>query len=55
MSFCNKGDEDKRHVRKVLRKGKSEYWCGVGQSCIIVKLYQFADESLGNKDSEGFY
>jgi hypothetical protein len=53
--FCIKGDEDKRHVKKILRNGQSEYQCGVGQTCIIVKLYQFADESLGHKDSEVFY
>ena len=53
--FCTKGDEDKRHVKKILREGKSEYWCGVGQTCIIVKLYQFVDETNGNKNSETFY
>ncbi len=54
-SFCNKGDEDNRHVKKILRDGKSEYKCGVGQNCIIVKLYGFADETNGNKNSGIFY
>jgi len=53
--FCSKGDEDKRNVKKILRDGESEYRCGVGQICVIVKLYHFADESLGNKNSERFY
>ncbi len=53
--FCNKGDEDKRHVKKILRNGKSEYWCGVGEPCVVVKLYHSVDESHGNKDSECFY
>ncbi len=53
--FCIKGDEDKRYVKKILRDGLSEYSCGVGQTCIIVKLYQFADESSGHQDKESFY
>ena len=53
--FCNKGNEDKRNVKKILRNGKSEYRCGVGKSCIVVKLYGFVDEFQGHKDSECFY
>ena len=53
--FCSKGDEDKRGVKKILRNGKSEYWCGVGKPCIVVKLYAFVDESQGYKDSTEFY
>ena len=44
--FCTVGDEDKRSVKKILREGKSEYKCGVGRSCVIVKLYRFVDEWL---------
>ena len=54
-SSCIKGNENERHVKKILRDGKSEYKCGVGENCIIVKLYKFADESLGNENSEHFY
>jgi len=53
--FCTKGDENKRHVKKILRNSKSEYWCGVGEKCIIVKLYASIDESQGYKDSKSFY
>lgn len=53
--FCDKGDEDKRNVKKILREGKSEYKCGVGESCIVVKLYGFVDEFQGHKNSECFY
>ena len=53
--FCSKGNEDERNVKKILRDGKSEYKCGVGKTCIVVKLYKFVDESLGFKDSESFY
>ena len=57
--FCSKGNEDERNVKKSLREGKSgyksEYKCGIGKSCIVVKLYKFVDESLGFKDRESFY
>lgn len=53
--FCTKGNESDRHVEKIIRDGKSEYRCGVGQPCIIVKLYGFVDEASGFKDSTGFY